>query len=71
MRNKFTNSKADTSEEKEVKKNVKLKSEHFNNDNEQLEKREDGGPNDAFMWGCVLGFALFFTLLICIIVFTN
>lgn len=51
-------------------KEVKLKSEMYNHNNETLEKREDDGPNDAVMWGFVIGFALFFVLLILIILFT-
>lgn len=57
--------------EKTEIKEVKLKSEMYNHDNESLERREDDGPNDAVMWGFVLGFALFFVLLILIIVFTH
>ena len=48
-------------------KEVKLKSAMYNHDNELLEKREDEETNDAVMWGFVLGFALFFVLLIIMI----
>lgn len=60
-------------EEFEEKKDpeVKLKSEMYNHDNESLDRREEDGPNDAIMWGAVIGFALFFVLLIIIIVFTQ
>ena len=74
MRNKF---KALTSNEEEVKnikknvKEVKLKSEIYNNDNEKLEKREEEDTKDYVLWGFVLGFILFFILLILIIIFTN
>lgn len=73
MRNKFVDNKVDKTEELEEKetKEVKLKSEMYNHDNEKIDRREDEGPNDAIMWGCVIGFALFFVLLICIIVFTH
>ena len=57
-------------DEKKVSE-VKLKSEMYNHDNEALDRREDDGPNDAVMWGTVIGFALFFVLLIIIIVFTQ
>ncbi len=50
---------------------VKLKSEMYNHDNESLDRREEDGPSDAIMWGAVIGFALFFVLLIIIIVFTQ
>lgn len=56
--------------EEKKPKEVKLKSEMYNHDNENLTRREDE-PNDAVMWGFVIGFALFFVLLILIIVFTN
>lgn len=50
---------------------VKLKSEMYNHDNELLDRREDEETNDAVMWGFVIGFILFFVLLIMIICFTN
>jgi len=50
-------------------KEVKLKSEMYNHDNEKIERREEN--NDAVMWGFVIGFALFFILLIVIIVCAN
>lgn len=53
-------------DEKIVKK-VKLKSSAYNNDNELIDKRNDEETNDAVMWGFVIGFALFFVLLIIII----
>ena len=64
--------KEEYEEEMEEKKprEVKLKSEMYNHDNEQLNRRDDE-PNDAIMWGFVLGFILFFILLICIILFTH
>lgn len=49
---------------------VKLKSEMYNHDHEFLDRREED-KSDAVMWGCVIGFALFFVLLIMIICFTN
>ncbi len=64
----------DEMEEREEKrpKEVKLKSEMYNHDNEQLVRREeDEEPNEAVMWGFVLGFILFFIILIIIICFTN
>ena len=73
MRNKFEKLTPDEEEVKKVEKNVKevkLKSEMYNHDNEKIEKREDDS-RDAVMWGFVLGFILFFILLILIIVFTN
>jgi len=60
----------ETLEEKETKE-VKLKSEMYNLNNEKLERRDDEDSNDAVMWGFVIGFALFFVLLILIIVFTH
>ena len=74
MKNKFEKLKPDEEEDKNIKKNVKevkLKSEMYNHDNEKIEKREMEEPKDAIMWGFVLGFILFFILLILIIVFTN
>lgn len=54
-------------------KEVKLKSEMYNHDNENIIKKDDtyDEPNEAMMWGFVLGFILFFIILICIIVITN
>ena len=57
-------------EEHEVKE-VKLKSEMYNNDNEFLEKREDEENSDAVMWGFVIGFVFFFILLIMMICLVN
>ena len=74
MRNKFKKLKPDEDEVKNVEKNikeVKLKSEMYNHDNEKMERREEEDSKDAVMWGFVLGFILFFILLILIIVFTN
>jgi len=51
------------------KKEIKLKSEMYNHDNELLDRRDED-TNDAVMWGFVIGFALFFVLLILIICFT-
>lgn len=48
---------------------VHLKSEMYNHDNELIERREE--TNDAVMWGFVIGFALFFVVLIMIICFTH
>ena len=50
---------------------VKLKSELYNHDHEKIIRREDQATSDAVMWGCVIGFALFFILLIMIILFTH
>lgn len=66
---------ANKKEEKELKetkmkKEVKLKSEMYNHDNELIERREEDNT-DAILWGLVIGFALFFVLLILIIVLTN
>ena len=59
-------------EEKENKvKEVKLKSEMYNHDNELLDRREDEETSDAVMWGFVIGFAFFFVLLIMMICFTH
>ena len=74
MKNKFEKLTPDEEEVKKIEKNVKevkLKSEMYNHDNEKLEKREEEDSKDAVMWGFVLGFILFFILLILIIVFTN
>ena len=58
---------------KEEKKpqEVKLKSEMYNHDNEQLTKREIEENSNAIMWGFVLGFILFLILFIFIIVFVK
>ena len=56
-------------EEAKQPKEVKLKSEMYNHDNEKIERREEN--NDAVMWGFVIGFALFFVLLIVIIICAN
>jgi len=56
-------------EEKKTKQ-VKLKSEMYNHDNEKIIRRDEE-TNDAMMWGFVIGFALFFVLLIVIIVLVN
>ena len=58
-------------EELEGNVEVKLKSEMYNHDSELIDKREDDDTSDAMMWGFVIGFALFFVLLIMIICFTN
>ncbi len=74
MKNKFEKLTPDEEEVKKFEKNVKevkLKSEMYNHDNEKLEKRDEEDSKDAVMWGFVLGFILFFILLILIIVFTN
>ena len=57
-------------EDKNVKE-VKLKSEMYNHDNEKIDRREDTETNDAVMWGFVIGFVLFFILLIMILCFTH
>lgn len=57
--------------EEKKPKEVKLKSEMYNHDNEKITRREDESVSDAIMWGCVIGFALFFVLLILIILFTT
>ncbi len=51
------------------KPEVKLKSEMYNHDNENIVRRDE--ENHAVMWGFVIGFILFFLLLIMIIIFTN
>lgn len=56
---------------KENNKEIKLKSEMYHHESEKIERREEEGPNDAVMWGAVIGFALFFVLLIVIIIFVN
>lgn len=56
--------------EKKELKEVKLRSELYDNhEHEKLDLREE--QNDAVMWGAVIGFALFFVLLIMIILFTR
>ncbi len=60
--------KEEVKKEQEIE--VKLKSEMYNHDNEKIERREEDN-SDAIMWGFVIGFALFFVLLIMIIIFTN
>jgi len=60
----------EATEEKKPKE-VKLKSEMYNHDNELLDRRDNEETNDAVMWGFVIGFILFFILLIMIICFTN
>ena len=73
MKNKnFNRYNNDDEYDYETKKTsqVKLKSEMYNQDNEQLVKREED-KSDAIMWGCVLGFLLFLILLIFILVFTR
>lgn len=55
-------------EENKVKE-IKLKSEIYNHDNEKIERREEN--NDAVLWGFVIGFALFFVLLIVVILCIN
>ena len=45
---------------------VKLKSAMYNHDNEKIDRRDENS-NDAVMWGVVIGFALFFVILIIII----
>lgn len=66
MKNKKTIIEEIENEEKKPKE-VKLKSNMYNHDNELLDKREDEDTSDAVMWGFVIGFALFFVLLIIII----
>lgn len=70
MKNKKTIIEEIENEEKKTKE-VKLKSNMYNHDNELLDKREDEEANDAVMWGFVIGFALFFVLLIIIICFIH
>lgn len=69
--NKFKNPIVNDSEKSDEseKKEIKLRSEMYNNDNELLDKRDED-TNDAVMWGFVIGFALFFVLLIVIIFLT-
>lgn len=71
MKNKKINIEETENEEEKKPKEVKLKSKMYNNDNELLDKREDEETNDAVMWGFVIGFALFFVLLIIIICFIH
>lgn len=55
---------------KKVKKEIKLKSETYNNhDVELIKRRED--ESDYIMWGFVFGFILFFIILVCLIIFTK
>lgn len=69
MKNKkLVDEKIEELKEKKPKE-VKLKSEMYNHDNELLDRREDEA-SDAVMWGFVIGFILFFILLIMIICFT-
>ena len=73
MNNKFAIRKQEVTKEdsnEENKKEIKLKSEMYNRDNEKMIRREEDNSN-AIMWGFVLGFILFFILLICIIIFTK
>ena len=71
MKNKKTIiEEIENNEEQEVKE-VKLKSEMYNNDNELIEKREDEENTDAIMWGFVIGFIFFFILLIMMICFVS
>ena len=71
MKNKFIERKwkNEELENKEIK-SFKLKSEYYNHDNELLNKR-DNNSKDKLMWLIVLGFILFFILLILIILFTR
>lgn len=69
MKNKkLVDEKIEELKEKKPKE-VNLKSEMYNHDNELLDRREDEA-SDAVMWGFVIGFILFFILLIMIICFT-
>ena len=65
--NKFKKKEVASKEEKKPKE-VKLKSEMYNHDNE---KREEAENTKAIMWGFVLGFILFLILFIFIIVFVK
>lgn len=56
--------------EEKKPREVKLKSEMYHHEAEKLAKRDDG-PNDAVMWGFVIGFALFFVLLLIVIIFVK
>jgi len=56
-------------ENKKKQTEIKLKSEKYHHDSEKIERREE--DNDAVMWGFVIGFALFFVLLIVIILCIN
>lgn len=56
----------------EKPKEVEIKSKQYNNDFEtELKRRESAETSDAVMWGFVIGFALFFILLIIIVVCTK
>ncbi len=68
--NKFKKKEVASKEEKKPKE-VKLKSEMYNHDNETIEKREEAENTKAIMWGFVLGFILFLILFIFIIVFVK
>ena len=69
--NKFKKKEEKELEEKKPKE-VKLKSEMYNQDNEKIIKREEEEANNkAIMWGFVLGFILFLILFIFIIVFVK
>ena len=57
--------------EEKTPKEVKLKSEMYNHDNELIDRRDDEDTSDAVMWGFVIGFAFFFVLLIMMICFVN
>ena len=73
MRNKFEKLKQQE-EDKSISKNkkeVKLKSEMYNHDNEKIEKREEEDSKDIVLWGFIFGFILFFILLILIIIFAS
>lgn len=59
----------DNTELEEKTSEITLKSELYNQ-NTKIDKRDEEGISDAIMWGCVIGFALFFVLLIMIILFT-
>ena len=68
MNKKYIISEIENNDENKNKQ-VHLKSEMYNHDNELIERREE--TNDAVMWGFVIGFALFFIVLIMIICFTH
>lgn len=68
MNKKYIINEIENNEERKTKE-IKLKSEMYNHDNELIERREES--NDAVMWGFVIGFVLFFIILIMIICFTH
>ena len=71
MKNKKSVIEEIEGKEEKTPKEVKLKSEMYNHDNELIERRDDEDTSNAVMWGFVIGFAFFFILLIMMICFIN